>query len=131
MFLVVIGLGVLVLHLAHKAPANPNNTGIMVGADPMISATGANWVQSPASANGSPLINNANAVRLDTTYQNAPTAPGKIVSDQVPNRSWVKRRRAMDSSADYLTDANNQLMTQSVAPVVAQTSNMSNVGIKL
>lgn len=131
MFLVVIGLGVLVLHLAHKAPANPNTGGSMVGADPMISATGANWVQSPATANGSPLINNANAIRLDTTYQNAPTAPGKVVSSQVPNREWSRRRRAMDSNADYLTDGNTQLMTQSVAPIVGQTTNVSNVGIKL
>jgi hypothetical protein len=127
MFLVVLGLGALVFYLARKAPANPNNTGSVVGPDPMISATGANWVQSPATANGNPNINNANSIRLDTTYQNAPTAPGKVVSDMVPNRQWKRRRAAMDNQADYLTDANNMLMTQTVAPVVTQTTSTANL----
>ncbi len=131
MFLVVVGLGALVFYLARKAPANPNTAGTVVGPDPLISATGANWVQSPATANGSPLINNANSIRLDTTYQNAVSAPGKVVSSQVPNRVWRKRRKALNSSADYLTDADNSLMTQSIPAIVTQTNNLSTVGVKV
>lgn len=131
MFLVVVGLGALVFYLARKAPSNPNTSGSVVGPDPMISATGANWVQSPASANGNPLINNANSIRLDTTYQNAPTAGNKVVSSQVPNRQWRKYRKALDSGADYLTDANNQLMTQNVPATVGQVSSATMTGTKV
>lgn len=125
MTLAVIGLVALVFYLAHKAPANPNTAGTVVGPDPMISATGANWVQSPASSNGSPLINNQNGIRVQTTYLDAQVAPGKIVSSQVPNRTWARTRQAMDAQADYLTDANNQLMTQNIPPIVSQSSNNS------
>lgn len=130
MTLVVVGLVALVIYLGRKAPANPNTGGTVVGPDPMISATGANWVQSPASSNGSPLINNQNGIRVATTYQNAQSAPGKIVSAQVPNRTWARTRQAMDNSADYLTDANNSLMTQDIPPIVQQTNNQT-VGTKL
>lgn len=131
MVLVVIGLGALVFYLARKAPANANTAGTVIGPNPLISAVGANNVQSPATANGSPQISQANQLRLNTTYQNAVTAPGKVVSSQVPNRVWRKRRKALNSSADYLTDADNSLMTQSIPAIVSQTNNLSTVGVKV
>jgi hypothetical protein len=128
MWIVVLGLGALVFGLARKAPATSGATS-QVGPNPYISATGANWVQSPATSNGRPNINNANAIALETNYQNA--APGgKVVSSMVPNANWQRRRAALDQQADYLTDANNRLMTQNVPPIVSQT-NTDTSGTKL
>ena len=129
MWIVVLGLGALVFGLARKAPPNPSGSSTTVGPNPYISATGANWVQSPATSNGRPNINNANSIALETNYQNA-LPGGKVVSSMVPNAVWKQRRKALDQQADYLTDSNPALFTQSVPPIVTQT-NTDTSGTKL
>ncbi len=112
-WLVVIGLGVLVCYLARKAPGAQETTSL--GADFSVPGTGASGVPSPAKANGSPYISEANGLRLDVSFQYVDSP--KATSAATPRTFWSGRDRVV-TGGNYMTDAQSSLMTQDVPPVV-------------
>ncbi len=126
MWLVVVGLVALVVYLGRQSPGP---TATSLPPDISVPPVGAGPVPSPAKSGGNPYINATNQVGLRATtqyldnnmsaYKIAPTAA-----------MWGARQRSV-TGGNYMTDADTQIMTQSVPPVIQTVSNGTPTGPKL
>lgn len=127
-WLVVVGLGALVYYLAKKSPGVQPTTSL--DPDMSVPSTGIGFDNppSPAKANGSPYRSSSNQIRLQTSFMNAPTDQ-KVLAYQTPRRYWSGREDVV-VAGNYMTDAQNTLMTQDVPPIV-QTAPTGTGGQKI
>ena len=119
MLIVAIGLGLVVLYLARKAPNVDAAAAIAPGPDTSISALGAYPIPSPATANGRRFGNYQNSIMLETNYMMAQDSQ-KLVASQSPARTFTRLNMVKSTGADYLTDAQSSLRTQEVPALTQQ-----------
>ena len=114
MWLVAVGLLALVVYLGRQSPGPAATT--MLPPDNSVPPIGAGPVPSPAKYGGSPYNNATNQVglRASTTYVDSSMADYK----QTPRAVyWAQRQRSV-VGGNYMTDAESNLMTQDVPPLV-------------
>lgn len=127
MWLVAVGLLALVVYLGRQSPGPAATTSLPP--DNSVPPVGAGPVPSPAKFGANPYNNATNQVglRASTTYVESNMAAYKLT----PPGALFGRRQVSVIGGNYMTDANAQIMTQDVAPLVQTVSNDTPTGQKL
>lgn len=126
MWLVAVGLLALVVYLGRQSPGPaatslpPDNSVPPVGASPVL---------SPAMTGANPNINGTNQVALQASAQYVDNN-SVYVKRIAPSQRWAAQRRSV-TGGNYMTDAQSQLRTQDVPPLVQTVTNTTPTGQKL
>ena len=111
MWILAIGLLILVVHAAKKAPDDPDSTAVPINDQPP--AVGAVGNPSPATANGRPGISRMNRTILGSTFDTLPGTP-----DAGHGPPAIPSRRLVSRPSSSVADTGRQLMTQTMPPQV-------------
>lgn len=127
MWLVAAGLLAIVVYLGRQSPG-PAATSLPP--DNSTPATGTSPVLSPAMTGANPYINGTNLVTLGTSARMIDNS--RMAYSKTPRGNmWAMRQRSL-VGGNYMTDADSQLMTQNVPPLVQTVSaNTTSSGQKL